>query len=226
MDENENYAGEVASHPLVQALSQGHPVLAGITALVSTQYQRDQEEAVTTMLHGLHAKLQNIESRYIDETFLETSDGRRLMAHLVGVVLRDSREEKINSAIALAVNLRIRSRLTVDEKELFVHTLDQLNPLQISIIKRVVTDMRERGDEHNRAFGWESLRNEYQSRGIKPTVFSQALKVLESNGLINRNTAMAQEVGRTHYITEFGEEFSDFISDILDNSAPYLEQVV
>ncbi len=213
--------GKAVSNPRVQAIAQVHPFFAGITTLVTAEYQKDQEEAVTSMLHSLDAKLKTIDSRYIDETFLKSREGRRLMALLVGIVLRDGRKEKIRTATLLAFNLRLKSRLTIDEKELFVHVLDQTNPLQLSILKRAVIDMRQRERKH-RGLGWEMLRDEYHERGVKALIFSQALRVLESNGLINQNTGTVHEKDQTHFITEFGEQFCDFCTEALEETSDYL----
>lgn len=122
----------------------------------------------------------------------------------------------------LAVNLHLKSKLTIDEKELYVTILDSFNPLQLSILYRVVSDMRARTTNQHRGFGWEILQQEYTQKGIPKHLLLQLVRVLESNGLVNQNSATIQEQDKTHFITDFGEQFYDFVVDILKKDSPYL----
>lgn len=215
--------GELFSTPFIAALAQATPVTAAIATYFSTKYAQDQTEALKELLSLMASKLGTIEQRYLDREFFETADGRRLAVQIVRSVLRDNRKEKIKAAANLAVNLHLKTKLSLDEKELFVTVLDGLNPLQLSILYRAVADMRQRVSPIHRGLGWEILQQRYAQNGVPKYLFLQAIRRLESDGLINQNNATVNQVDQTHFITEFGEQFTDFTSKALVNDSPYLD---
>jgi hypothetical protein len=224
---------KVITHPLTQGASAvaatviANPLvaggIAGFMALLTTAVAQDQNEANQEFMEGLYAQVQTIQQKYIEESFFDSKDGRRIMANMIRAVRKDSRKEKIRAMIHLGRNLLLKSRLSVDEKELYVQTLDILNPFQLAILKRVVDDMRARKEDPHRGFGWETFREDYSKKGISQSILLQAIRVLESNGLVNANTATIRaNVHQTHFISEFGEQFCDFCTSALEEDSLYL----
>lgn len=123
----------------------------------------------------------------------------------------------------LTINISIKSRLSIDEKELYVDILDGLNSLQLSILQKAVLDMRARTKNKHRGLGWKSLQIEYNKngKGISKPLVLQSIRTLESNGLLNQNNATISEKDQTHFITDFGEQFYDFVSEQLKEGSPY-----
>lgn len=113
----------------------------------------------------------------------------------------------------LTANLYIKSKLMVDEKEIYVDILDGLNILQLSILQNAVLQIRVRVNNQHRGFGWEEMQKQYEVKGITGALLLQAIRTLENNGLVNQNTAAIQDKDRTHYVTIFGEQFYNYISN-------------
>lgn len=216
--------GEFFANPDIAALCEIHPVTAGIAQYLGGNYAQEQFETLTDFVHLLHARLQTAENKKIDKGFLETKEGKRMIGKAFRAVVRDNRKEKLEAMANLIVNLQYNSRLSVDEKELYIDILDTLNSLQLSILGKAVNDMRTRTDSHpHRGLGWELLYKQFQQLKISKALFLQSIRTLESNGLINQNNTTLQETDRTHFITDFGEQFYDFISTVLKENSSYLE---
>lgn len=219
----QNYLGQVFSDPRVQAISQANLVTAAMSTYFGGKYAKDQFENILLLVEKVKIRVENINDRFIDKSFFDSKDGRRLAAKIIEGVFKDGRKEKVDAAANLISNLQLKSKVSIDEKELFVEILDGLNPLQISILFRVVNDMRGRWDgSKHRGFGWEILAKDYVQKGVGSYLLLQSIRSLESNGLVNKNEADARDSDQTHFITEFGEKFHDFICDVLREGSPYL----
>jgi hypothetical protein len=203
--------GKAMASPFTSALAQTNWLTAAISTYFSGLYQQEQMEALTTLAHLLNEKVRNIEESKIDKEFFESDIGKRTIGKIFKSVVRDNRIDKIRAMSCLTTNLYTKNKLTFDERELFVDILDTLNYLQLSILQKAVIEMRTRTAKH-RGFGWEEYEKEFQDKGISKSLLLQSIRVLESNGLINENNATIVEKDKTHFITEFGEVFYDFIS--------------
>lgn len=207
-----NIVSKFFSSKEVKALSQLDPRLAAISEYLGSSYEEDQYKALEKLVHSIHERTRQIEERFIDKEFFDKSEGRQLLTNIVRMILRDRRERKINAAATLTVTCFIKSSVSLDEKELFVYVLDNLNPLQISIIEQAVLTIKTRKEPVHRGFGWEKMHKDLEDKGISKYVLLQSIRTLESHGLLNINTATIQEADKTHYVTEFGEKFYEFIS--------------
>jgi len=196
--------------PTIVALSQSNP----ITGVIGGYFAE--------FLQLLNSQVKIIKQSYIDKDFPNTPDGKRIIGKVLRDILRDNRKEKLQAMANLTINIQFKSRLSVDEKELYVDILDVLNSLQLSILQKAVIDMRNRQGNKHRGFGWEALATEYAAKGISKPLVLQSVRTLESNGLVNQNNASIKEVDQTHFVTDFGEQFFDFISDVLKSDSPYL----
>lgn len=196
--------------------------LSAFVALVKSAIQNDKDNAEQEFMHLLHARVTRIEARYLDESFFGKLEGRVLMSKLLAAARKDFRDAKIKAMVNLATNFMMKTKLTFDEKELFVYTLDSLNPLQLSILQVVVSNMILVNKKRHRGFGWELLVKEYEAKGISKSVLLQSIRVLESNGLVNQNTATVAEVDQTHFITDFGEQLIEFCNSTLSQDSQYL----
>lgn len=198
--------------------------LSAFTALVKSAIQNDENSAEQEFMHMLHSKVARIEARYLDETFFNKLEGRVLISKLLASARKDFRDAKIQAMVNLATNFMMKTKLTFDEKELFVYTLDSLNPLQLSILQVVVSNMILVNKKRHRGFGWELLVKDYEAKGISKSVMLQSIRVLESNGLVNQNSGVSHEVDQTHFITDFGEQFIEFCNSALSQDSSYLLQ--
>jgi DNA replication initiation complex subunit (GINS family) len=214
--------GEFFSNPSISALCQGHPLTAGIATYFGEVFQQEQYETMYTFVHQLHSRLGSVEVEKVDREFLSSNDGKRIIGKIFRSVARDNRIEKINAMSNLTVNLYIKSRLTVDEKEVYVDILDNLNVLQLSILQNAVWEIKARTGDQHRGFSWEKMQKKYEGKGVTGALLLQSIRALESNGLINENTAQIQGEDRTHFVTFFGEQFYAFISDPLTVDCPYI----
>lgn len=204
-------------------ISGGASVGSALLTYVAGSYQSDQHDALNEYLHQLDLRTQHLDHKKIDETFLYSKDGRRLIARIMRLVYRDSRKEKIVAASHLTTKLITSNRLSVDEKELFVETLDSINVLQFSILQYATIQMWQRIDRQHRGFDWGKMAIKYQDKGIKQSLIHQSLKSLESLGLVNQNTATVTDVDQTHFITEYGSEFITFCSEIDKGNASSID---
>lgn len=204
--------GEFFSNPAISALCQINPISVGISTYLSGSYSQEQYETLTDFLHLLNSRVKSIEDKYITKDFLDSREGKRIIAKIFRSILRDNRKEKLIAMSNLTVNLYIKSKLTIDEKELYIDILDVLNSLQLSILQNAVLIMRNRTDDKHRGLGWELIAKKYEQKGISKALILQSIRVLESNGLINQNNAIVGEADKTHFITDFGEQFYSYIS--------------
>jgi len=207
--------GAFFSSPIISALCQANPFLAGIATYFSTSYQEEQWQTMSSFMQSLDERMKEIEDDVLTQKALESTEGKRIIGKIFRAILRDNRADKIAAMSTLTINLYTDTRLTVDEKEVYVDILDGLNPLQLSILQKAVSRMRERGDPRNRAFGWERLCREYEQAGVTKALLLQSIRTLESNGLVNKNDAVAQEADQTHFVTDFGERFYDYITTVV-----------
>lgn len=214
--------GEFFANPDIAALCQTNTLTAGVSTYFGGNYQQEQFETLTTFVHLLHSRLKIVENSAIDKEFLDSKDGKRILGKIFRSITRDNRIEKLTAMTNLTVNLFQKSKLGLDEKEVYVDILDGLNVLQLSILQRAMLEIKNRTTNQHRGFGWEKLQKEYESKGVTGALLLQSIRALESNGLVNQNTAMAQEQDQTHFITFFGEQFYAFItsSELQDN--PYV----
>lgn len=203
---------EFFSQPEVSALSQVFPLTAAIAAYFGGKYSQEQYETLEMLLRLLNERLQKVERRMIDSSFFESKNGKRVMGKVLRSALRDNRIEKLEALATLAVNVNLQSKLTLDEKEVYIDILDGLNVLQLLVLRRAVDEMRARTTIQHRGFGWELLYKDFARQGISKPLFLQSIRTLESGGLVNQNTATVQEEDKTHFITDFGEQFYDYIS--------------
>lgn len=213
---------ELFSLPGVLALSQFEPLIVGkIATYFSTKYTQEQFEIMADYIELIAKKVKNVEKNLVDRRFLESSEGRRIMGKSFKSIVRDNRKEKLEAMANIAVNLNIKTDLTIDEKELYVDILDSLNTLQLAIMKKGVDEMKERNYDH-RGLGWEIHADHFEKKGISKPLLLQSVRVLESNGLLNQNNAQVSEANRSHYITDFGEKFTDFVSSLLTRKSKHL----
>ena len=208
------FVGQVAQAHPNPIVSGSATVGSAILQYVAQSYQNDQLQAANEYLLELDHRLNNLDEKKIDEEYLYSRDGRRLIARIMRLVYRDSRKEKIIAASHLTKKLITANRMSIDEKELFVETLDSINILQFSILHYVTIQMWQRIDRPHRGFDWGKVAKKYQDKGIKQSLIHQSLKSLESFGLVNQNTATVTDVDQTHFITEYGSEFIIFCTDI------------
>lgn len=213
---------EFFASPEISAICQQHPITASIAAYLGGEYAQEQYQTLNDFIQLLHTKVNKIEANSINKEFLETSQGKRIIGKVFKAVLRDNRIEKIRAMTNLTVNLYKNKQLSMDEKELYVDILDTLNTLQLSILQKGIIDMRKRTEIRHKGLGWEDLQPVYEKIGISKALLLQSIRTLESNGLINENSATVITHDQTHFITDFGEQFYDFISDETEVKNDYL----
>lgn len=214
--------GDFFANPDIAALCQANSVTAAISTYFGGNYQQEQFETLTTFVHLLHSRLKSVEESSIDKEFLESVDGKRILGKVFRSITRDNRVEKLTTMANLTVNLFQKSKLGLDEKEVYVDILDSMNVLQLSILQRAVLEVRNRTTNPHKGFGWEKLQAEYESKGITKALLLQSTRALESNGLVNLNTATLKEQDQTHFISAFGEQFYDFITSSEPRDNTYL----
>src|SRR3989338_1686616 len=209
--------GEFFANPDIAAMCQLNPVSAAVSTYFGGTYQQEQFENLASFIDLINAKLRNIENQKIDQKFLESSDGKRIIGKIFRDIARDNRIEKLTAMANLTVNLFQKSKLNVDEREIYVDILDALNVIQLSILQRAMIEIKQRAADPkstpHKGFSWEKLHKEYESKGITGALLLQSIRVLESNGLVNQNNADVQEENQTHFVTFFGEQFYAFITD-------------
>jgi len=219
-----DYLLEVAASPVVKALSQLKPLSAAVNSLFSGEYNRKKQEEITKALHKLHSKLQVIEKRYIDEEFYTTEKGKRVFAMAFASLIKDSRKQKVEAMSNLLVNLTLKSKITYDERELFIDILDALNPFHLTILSRI-SEFYKETKSSSRRFETAGIASYFEDKGIDKQLTNQAIAVLANHYLVNRGTdATIGGGGLTYHFTEFGERFFDFISGVLKKDSPYLEK--
>jgi hypothetical protein len=217
-----NSLGHFFSQPKISAACQIHPLSASISTYFSGQFSQEQYKNLEVFIYSIHSRLQSVENKYLDKNFYESIDGKRIIGKIFRSIVRDGRKEKIEAMSNLTINIATKSRFMVDEKEIYVDILDNLNVLQLSLLQRAVIDMRSRTQNKHCGFGWEILLKDYEEKGISKPLFLQSIKILESNGLVNENTVMIGEADKTHFVSDFGEQFYDFISNLLNDQSGYL----
>lgn len=220
-----DYISEVATLPPVQALSQGSPISAAINSLFSGEYHQKKQEEMEEVFHLLHSKLRVIEDRYLDKEFFSTDQGKRTFAMAFRSLLKDSRKQKIQSMSTLLTNLSIKSKLSFDERELFIDILDALNPYQLTVLGRIYEHIKE-VKPIPRRFEPSGIASYFKDKGIDEQLTHQAISVLSTYFIVNKgNGATIGDGGLQHYFTDFGEKFYSFITQVLteDKDSPWLQ---
>ena len=220
--------GEVFSDPEVASLCQSVPFLSALATYFGGKYSQEQFNTLRGFTILLATKLKEVDEEKIDMEFFDTEQGKRIIGKIFKGILRDNRIEKIEASANLTVVLFQKTKLNFDEREIYVDILDNLNALQLSILKSAMDMVKKRASDSSKTphkgFGWEKLSKHYESKGITGAILLQSIRVLESNGLVNQNTAVAQDEEQTHFVTFFGEQFysviysSDFKVNILDGN--------
>jgi len=217
-----DYLFEVAASSPVQALSQLNPISAAVNSLFTGEYNRKKQEEITDALHKLHARLQAVEKRYIDDEFYATEKGKRVFAMAFASLIKDSRKQKVEAMSNLLVNLTLKSKISYDERELFVDILDALNPYHLTVLGRIYKFNKE-SKPSLRKFETAGIASFFEDEGINTQLTHQAIAVLANHYLVNRGTdASIGGGGLTYHFTEFGERFFDFISSVLNKNSAYL----
>lgn len=210
--------GDFLASPLIAGLAQLNPYTAMTVAFLSSGYQQQQYKTLKNFIELVHARTLHLESASMDKDFITSPDGQRIIAKAIRSILRDDRQEKLIAMANMTAKLLAGYGISIDEKELCVDILDGLNSLQLSVLETAVKDMRTRQGERHRGFGWEHLADKYSSAGVSKPLLLQSIRVLESNGLINKNDASIVQPDRTHFITDYGEKFYDLVSDMLPDT--------
>ena len=209
-----DFLSKLFSMPKVQAVAQLCPGLAAVATYFASRHAKDSEEAIINLIHLVNSIVQSVDRKKLDKDFFDTSDGRRIVARVFMSILNDNRKEKVEAMANLAVNLQVKSSVSVDEKELFVTTLDSLNPVQLAILDSAVAFMRARKDyPASRGFSWEKIANEFIGKGVNKVIVSQSLRILQSNWIINEWSGIQPE-NTTHVVTDYGELFYDHITKV------------
>lgn len=220
-----DYLSEVSASSPVQALSQINWISAAVNSLLSGEYHRKKQDELEDFFHLLHSKLLIIEGRYVDKEYFSTDQGKRAFAMAFRSLLKDSRKEKIQSMSTLLTNLAIKSKLTFDERELYIDILDDLNPFHLVVLGRIYEFIKENKPVPRR-FEPSGIASYFKDKGIDEQLTHQAISILSTYFIVNRgNGGTIGDGGLQHYFTDFGEKFYDFITRILtdDINSPWLE---
>jgi hypothetical protein len=218
----DSYAKGLSSHPIISGLGQVTPVTAGFVAYFGGRYQQEQLDAVEAFLEQLDTRIKTIEIDVTKIDFFDNPDSGRIIGKVIKSVSRDNRIGKIKAMTNLTVSLLTVDGMSFDEKEIYIDILDRLNVLQLSILQRAMIEIDSRTEDRHKGFGWQMLSNEYSLKGISGALFLQSINVLESNGLVTKNTTTITKQDQTHYVTLFGEQFYRFISSPNPQEDQYL----
>lgn len=206
---------EFISNPFVTALCQSNPLSAVISTYFVSSFQQEQYQSILDFMDILNIKVQAIKDKTLQIDFFETHDGKRILGKIFRSITRDNRLEKLEAMATLATNISNSTTISVDEKEIYIDILDKLNSLELLILNEGVREMKKRTGNIHRGFGWENEFIKFQNKGISKPLFLKSVRTLESNGLINENSATIVEQDKTHFITDFGEQFNNYISEVL-----------
>jgi len=219
-----DYLFGIAANSVIQALSQLNPISAAVNSLFLGEYGRKKGEEITEALHRIHSRLRSVEERYVDKEFYSTEKGKRVFAIAYVSLIKDSRKEKIEAMSNLLVNLTLKSKITYDERELFVDILDALNPFHLIVLGRIY-EFNKENKPSSREFEPTGIASFFEDKNMDSQLTHQAISVLANHYLVNRGSgATIGGGGLAYYFTEFGERFFDFISSVLDKNSTYLEK--
>lgn len=225
IDKTYKSLGEVFSDPEVTALCQAVPFLSALAAYFGGKYSQEQFNTLRGFTILLAKKLKEVDEEKIDMEFFETEQGKRIIGKIFKGILRDNRIEKIEASVNLTLIIFQKTKLNFDEREIYVDILDNLNVLQLSILQSAMEAIKKRASDSSKTphkgFSWEKLSKLYESKGITGALLLQSIRVLESNGLVNLNTAAMQDEEQTHFVTFFGEQFYSiiYLSDLNLNTS-------
>lgn len=206
---------EFVSNSAVVALCQSNPLSAVISTYIVSSFQQEQYQSIIDFMDILNIRVQAISDKTFNLDIFETQDGRRMLGKILRSITRDNRLEKLEAMANLVANISNSSLISVDEKEIYIDILDKLNSLELCILNEGVKEMRQRSENTHRGFGWENEFKKFQRKGISKPLFLKSIRTLESNGLINENSATVVEQDKTHFITDFGEQFNNYVSEII-----------
>lgn len=209
---------EFISDPAVVAMCQLNPFSAAISSYFVSSFQQEQYQSILDFIDILNKKVQTTNNKTLKVDILETPDGKRMLGKIFRSITRDNRIEKLEAMANLVANIANSAIISVDEKEIYIDILDKLNSLELLILDEGVKEMRGRTENIHRGLGWEKEFSKFQNKGISKPLFLKSIRTLESNGLINENNATIVEQDKTHFITDFGEQFYNYISRIISNN--------
>ncbi len=217
MSKQKNKTLPLKKHEQSLAKLGSNPAFSSIAKLVSPRasvifdyyanvLRNENYEALKKLVLEIDKKLQKIEKKKLDLAFYQSAKGKIILKKTAQGILDEGTNEKIKAASQLLANLAIKDSVSYDEKEYLADILASLNTFQLSMLYMIHNDVTT-GGRRNRGFSWEKLRDKLAKKGISSNLVTSTLSVLESKGLINKNSATLQDVGSTHFYTEFGEEF-------------------
>lgn len=213
---------EIASHPLIKALAKFAPWAGAIVGILSSEYERKKKEEILDTLHKAYTKVQKIDQKYIDRDFFNSKEGKRAFVTAYRSLLRDSREEKIEAMSTLLANLTLKSKLSYDERELYIDVLDALNPFQLAVLGKIDHFYHEQRP-NRRIFDPNGIASFFEDKGIDKQLTYQAIAILANYFLVNRGSdATIGGGGLTYHYTDFGEKFFTFISEVQRENSCYL----
>lgn len=208
---------EFISDPTVAALCQLNPISAAISTYFVSSFQQEQYQSILDFMDILNKKIQSIDNKTLKNDIFETPDGKRMLGKILRSITRDNKIEKLEAMATLATNIANNIIVSTDEKEIYIDILDKLNSLELSILYESVKEMKARNVSYHRGIGWEKEFVKFKDKGISKSLFLKSIRTLESNGLLNDNSATVTTEDSTHFITDFGEQFYNYISEIISD---------
>jgi len=209
---------EFISDPSVTALCQLTPISAVISTYFVSSFQQEQYQSILDFMDILNKKVQSIDNKtFFKVDVFETIDGKRMLGKGLRSITRDNRIEKLEAMANLVMNIVGNTNISFDEKEIYIDILDKLNSLELLILCEFVKVIKIRNVDYLRGIGWEKEFVKFKNKGISKSLFSKSIRTLESNGLINKNDATVVTEESTHFVTEFGEQFYNYISEVISD---------
>ena len=208
---------EFISDPAVSALCQLTPISAAISTYFVSSFQQEQYQSILDFMDILNKKVQSIDNKTLENDIFKTTDGKRMLGKIFRSITRDNRIEKLEAMATLVTNIANNTVISTDEKEIYIDILDKLNSLELSILYESVKEMKTRDVPYFHGIGWQKQFVKFQNKGISKSLFLKSIRTLESSGLLNDNSATVVTEDSTHFITEFGEQFYNYISEIISD---------
>lgn len=220
--------GEVGSTPAVQGgltlvglLASTNPFAAlaagvGSAALVgfSAAYQQKQMKGIKEYFHLIEMELARLRKKATDTTlFFSTEEGQRMIYKAMTSVASDVRKEKIKALALLTTHIGLDKDISELEKGAYLDTLDAMNPLQIVYLREAFESFRWRNQNGMRFYDYEDVKRGMLEAGVTEGLTTQTVVALSALGLLKEWSAPIKETGKTHILTQFGENFFRFISE-------------
>lgn len=200
------------------AVSCVNPLVGGIITAKDDVRVQEQLEFIKEVLVQVKVQLERLEKR-VDEDYAATREYNNFLYNIVRKAVNDLRRDKIKLFSNIIVNSTLKENIGKDynRKYLFLDTIDKIDEQLFSFLCMLKSRSITKGKEIG--VGWQGNEPELKAMGILDEFRFNADFLLSLGVMIRINQQRfniethSLAITDEYYVTEYGAEFVDFVSE-------------